>query len=119
MNIQISDSELSVMKVLWQDAPLTSSQILERMTGNKSIMKTMLQRLVAKGALEASPIDGRSYTYTPTVTQADYTAQSSRHFIDKVFDGSSQAMMMNFIRGEQVTVDDLQALIDMLKEENE
>ncbi len=116
MSIQISDSELSVMKVLWQEAPLPSSEIAKRMDGNVSILKTLLKRLLSKGALSATPVDGRSYLYTPLVTQQAYTAQSRRHFVDKVFDGSSQAMMMNFVMEEQVTVEDLQSLIDMLKE---
>ncbi len=116
MSIQISDSELSIMKVLWRQSPLPSSEIARRMDGNVSTLKTMLKRLLAKGAISATPVDGRSYLYTPQVAQADYTAQSRRHFVDKVFDGSSQAMLLNFVQEEEVTLDDLQSLIDMLKE---
>ncbi len=116
MSIQISDSELSIMKVLWKESPLPSSEIAKRMDGNVSILKTMLKRLLAKGAIGATPVDGRSYLYTPLVAQADYTAQSRRHFVDKVFDGSSQAMLMNFVMEEKVSVEDLQSLIDMLQD---
>lgn len=116
MSIQISDSELSIMKTLWKEAPLPSSEIAKRMDGNVSTLKTMLKRLLAKGAIGATPVDGRSYLYTPLVRQEDYTAQSRRHFVDKVFDGSRQAMLMNFVMEEEVTLDDLQSLIDMLKE---
>lgn len=116
MKINISDSELPIMKVLWQNSPLTSSQILERMSGNKAIMRTMLQRLLAKKAIKAEPIDKRTYLYSPLMTQEEYTEQSSRHFLDKVFDGSSQAMMLNFIKDERVTVEELESLIEMIKE---
>lgn len=118
MSIQISDSELSIMKVLWEKSPLTSSEIQKRMRGNKAVMRTLLQRLLAKEAIEAKPIDKRSYLYYPKVKKEDYEAQTSRHFLEKVFDGSSRAMMMNFIKGEQVTVSELEELLDMLKEES-
>ncbi len=116
MSIQISDSELSIMKVLWKEAPLPSSAIGKRMDGNVSTLKTMLKRLLAKGAITATPVDGRSYLYTPQVKQEEYTAQRRRHFVDKVFDGSHQAMLMNFVTEEDVTLEDLQSLMDMLKE---
>ncbi len=63
MSIQISDAELSVMKVLWQESPLPYSEIFQRMQGNNAQLKTMLQRLVAKGAIEATPMAKRTYLY--------------------------------------------------------
>lgn len=116
MKRPIADSELPMMQALWKRSPQTSPELLAQIGGNPSTQKTLLKRLVDKGLVEAEPITSRSFRYSPTVTQEDYQKDSSRHFLDKVFQGSGQAMLLNFVQDDKVTVDDLQELLDLLKE---
>lgn len=117
MTIQIADSELTIMKVLWKNSPLTSAEILSQIEGNKNTIKTLLQRLVTKGALTVEPIKGHTYLYAPAVSQADYTDVTSERFLTKVFDGSGKAMLLNFIQEERITKADLQELLDLIEED--
>lgn len=117
MKIQIADSELPIMKVLWKESPLTSAEILSKMEGNTNTLKTLLQRLVAKGALETEAIDKRSYSYRPVISQKEYRKICSKGFLEKVFDGSTQAMLLNFVKEEQVTKEELEELLRQIEEE--
>ena len=50
----ISDAEWEVMTVLWADSPLTASDVVDRVATrnqwNPRTVKTLLNRLVSKGA---------------------------------------------------------------------
>lgn len=116
-NITISDAELPIMKVLWEKGERTSVQIFENMQGNKSTLKTLLQRLVNKGAVQARPTDGRHYIYNALLSKEEYVNRESNGFLKKVFDGCAQNMLLNFVKTEDVTKEDLQALLDMIEEQ--
>lgn len=115
--ISIADAELPIMKVLWEKGELTSPEIFANMTGNKSTLKTLLQRLVAKGAVSAAEINARTYRYSSIVSREEYTRQERIGFLHKVFDGSAQKMLLNFVREENITRDDLQKLAEMIEED--
>lgn len=116
--IKIADAELPIMKVLWEQGELTSPEIFAHLEGNKSTLKTLLQRLVGKGAVKATEINSRSYRYSPVLSRQDYINQERSGFLQKVFDGSAQKMLLNFVKEEKITRDDLQKLLDII-EENE
>ncbi len=115
-NISIADSELPVMKLLWEKGTLSGSEILSMLEGNKSTIKTLLQRLVAKGAVKSEAVNSRSYLYTPLVEKQDYINRRRTGFIQKLFDGNPKNMLLNFVKEENITKEDLQQLIDMIEE---
>ncbi|MBR5806720.1 MAG: BlaI/MecI/CopY family transcriptional regulator [Oscillospiraceae bacterium] len=115
-NITIADSELPIMKILWEKGTLTSPQIFENMHGNKSTLKTLLQRLVTKGAVTAKENTSRTYLYTAAVTQQEYINSERKSFLQKAFDGSAKKMLLNFVQEEKITKEELQQLIDMIEE---
>ncbi|HHV09403.1 MAG TPA: BlaI/MecI/CopY family transcriptional regulator [Clostridiales bacterium] len=115
--IQIADAELPIMKVLWDKGDLTSPEIFADMDGNKSTLKTLLQRLVAKGAVKATEVNSRTYRYSPIITREEYTNATRKSFIQKVFDGSSEKMLLNFVKEEKISREDLQRLLDIIEEE--
>ena len=116
-NITIADSELPIMKVLWEKGTLTSPQIFAGMTGNKSTLKTLLQRLVAKGAVIAEENTTRTYLYTAAITKQEYINSERTGFIQKVFDGSAKKMLLNFVQEEKITKEELQQLMDIIEED--
>lgn len=116
-NISIADSELPIMKVLWEKGTLASPQIFENMPGNKSTLKTLLQRLVAKGAVTAQENTSRTYLYTAAITQQEYINSERKSFLQKAFDGSAKKMLLNFVQEEKITKEELQQLMDMIQED--
>ncbi len=116
-NISIADSELPVMKLLWEKGTLSGSEILAEIDGNKSTVKTLLQRLVAKGAVTSHVVNSRTYLYTAAVEKRDYINTQRAGFIQKLFDGSAKNMLLNFVKEENITKQDLQRLMDMIQEE--
>ena len=78
--IPISDSELEVMKVLWDKAPRTLPQVVEavrRVNPWESVtVKTLLNRLVRKQAVRQEG-ERRSYLYSPEITREEYRREQA------------------------------------------
>lgn len=109
---EISGAELEVMKVLWQQAPLTANEVVELLADadwHEKTVKTLLNRLVAKQAIGFDK-DGRAYRYYPLVAKADYQQKESRSFIDKVFGGRLAPLVAGFAGQKQLSADDIAEL---------
>ena len=115
--IKIADSELPIMKVLWEKGELSSPMIFECLDGNISTLKTLLKRLVDKGAVKTKKLDARSYIYSPVISESEYIRYERKGFLDRIFDGSREKMLLNFVKDEKITKEELQRLIDLIDEE--
>ena len=115
--ISIADSELPIMKVLWQRGSLTSPEIFADMPGNISTLKTLLKRLVEKGAVRATEINARTYRYGALISEKEYISQERAGFLQRVFDGSREKMLLNFVKEENLTREDIEKLLQMIEEE--
>ena len=115
---RISDAEWIVMEVVWSDAPVTANDIVETLSGrsgwNPRTIKTMLNRLVKKGALKYEA-DGKRYIYRPAVTRQASVKGESRSFLHRVFGGDVGPMLAHFVEDARLTpqqVEKLRKLLD-------
>ena len=113
--IVINDSELPIMKALWKKDGVTSLEILGNIKGNKNTLKTLLRRLVERGAVRVEEINQRNYRYFAVVTEADYIESQRKNFLQKVFDGSAEKMLLNFVKEENISADALRRLVDLIE----
>ncbi len=118
---RISEGEQAVMEVLWADSPLTASEVAERIPDERGwserTVKTMLGRLLAKGALIHEE-DGRRYLYRPAVERADYAMRETRKLVDRLFGGRAAPLVAHLAANEGLTdqdIADLEALLKDLK----
>ena len=119
-SIAISDAESRVMEVLWQTSPLASEDIvaaLSEPTGwHEKTIKTLLNRLLSKGAVSAAK-DGRRYLYSPLLRREDWQHRESRSLLDRVFGGKVAPLLAHFSQHEKLTTKDvaeLRKLIDAI-----
>jgi len=113
--IAINDSELPIMKSLWEKDGVTSPEILANIEGNKNTLKTLLGRLVERGAVRVEEINQRNYRYFAVVSQDDYIEGQRKTFLQKVFDGSTEKMLLNFVKEENISADELRRLVDLIE----
>ncbi|MDP4086234.1 MAG: BlaI/MecI/CopY family transcriptional regulator [Bacillota bacterium] len=118
IDCKISDAEWIVMKVLWEEAPLTASKIIEALSSNKEwspkTIHSLISRLVKKGALGVNK-EMPQYEFYPLVDKRDCVLEETRSFIQKVYDGSLHLMLANFIKDERISekeIEELQRLLN-------
>lgn len=115
--IEISNAELSVMQVLWQRQPLSANDVVTALGNDKDwhekTVKTLLNRLVAKGALGFNK-DGRAYLYYPLIAQQDYQLEQSRSFVERLFAGRVAPLVAGFASQNKLNADDVQQLKQLI-----
>ena len=83
--MKISDAEWRVMRVVWQHREVTAADVIEQLvpeTGwNHRTVRTLLGRLVDKGALVAEE-EGNRYVYRSKGTERRCVRDESRSFVE-------------------------------------
>ncbi|SCH13829.1 MULTISPECIES: BlaI/MecI/CopY family transcriptional regulator [unclassified Romboutsia] len=119
--IQISESELEVMKVLWNIKSGTSSQIIEKLSTitdwKPKTIQTLITRLVTKGALKVDKSNKKSYIYYPNIGEDEYKNLASSSFLEKLYNGSINMMVASFIKNKKMSKDDIEELKNLLDED--
>jgi BlaI family penicillinase repressor len=81
-------------------------------------VKTLLARLVRKGALRYRQ-DGNRYFYSPVHPRARHVDAESRSFIERVFGGSATPALVHFVEAMELSDDDLDELRQILDRKQE
>jgi predicted transcriptional regulator len=116
---RITDAEHAVMEALWARSPLAASEICETVCEARgwsiATVKTLLSRLVVKGALAAEP-DGKRFLYSPRVARAAYVGVESRRLVDRLFGGRAAPLFAHLAEAEALSADDIAEIEALLKE---
>ena len=117
---KISDSELEVMRVLWEagDAlPITEIRqtLRDRKGWEATTVKTLVQRLVAKGVLEQEK--RKVFYYRPLVSESAYSDWAVSGMVQRLFRGSAKALMATLVRSDGLSDEDIAELRDYFKVE--
>jgi BlaI family penicillinase repressor len=116
---RISDAEHAVMEALWEKSPLTAVEVCDSVCGERGwsmpTVKTLLSRLVAKGAVSTEP-DGRRFLYSPLLARDDYVGGESRRLVDRLFGGRAAPLFVHLAEAEALSADDLVEIERLLKE---
>ncbi len=116
---KISDSEWIIMQALWSQEPQTAkelaSEIGEIRDWSERTVKSLLNRLVKKGALEFE-LEGKRYLYRTAVSQSDCMQAEGRSFMERVFGGSASPLLAHFLEKSELSPGEIDELERLLKE---
>lgn len=116
---RISEAEHAVMEALWSESPLTAVDVCERVCAERDwsmpTVKTLLGRLVSKGAVATEP-DGRRFLYSPLVERSDYLGSESKRLVERLFGGRAAPLFAHLAESEALTDEDLAEIEALVKE---
>ena len=116
---RISDAELDLMEALWaSDEPLTSADVAERLEArgwSLATIKTMLSRLVTKGAIRHRQ-DGRRFLYSPAIEREAYVGSESKKFVERLFGGRLSPLVARLAEEDALDAKDIAEIEKLLKE---
>ena len=107
------------MKVLWDEGPLAARDVFVRLPQGTDwaykTVKTLLSRLVAKGAIDYEQI-GNSYLYRAAVAREQMTRQEVRGLLDRVVSEATAPVIAQFIDEVELSDAEIRSLKRLLDE---
>lgn len=121
---KLGEAELEIMQVIWDSGnPVTSNYILkelkERRKWQLSTLMTSLTRLSDKGFVSCDRSTG-SNLYTSIISENEYKAGASKHFLEKLYNNSVQNMIAALYSNKAIKDSDIEELrnfLDKLEDE--
>ncbi len=114
----ISESEWSVMEALWERAPQTASEVTKTlrptMSWAENTVRTLLTRLVDKGALKTAENESGTRTYVPAVKREACVRAESDSFLQRIFGGAAKPLLVHFAQNSKLTPEEVQELKKLL-----
>lgn len=119
---EITDAELEIMKVLWKYGELTLNKIVEILSKNenknKSTIKTLLYRLIEKESVKSITNKTKENTYKAIIGKEEYLKKANETFLEKLYNGSTNKLLLNFVEEKKISKKDLQDLLDLIESED-
>lgn len=117
--VDLSDAEWQIMNLVWDRQPIMAQDVIgelaEPCQWSPATVRTMLHRLVKKGALHFQA-EGNRYWYRAAVRRADCVRRASRSFLERVFGGEAAPLLAHFVRNVQFTPQELAELRALLEQ---
>lgn len=115
---ELTKAELQIMQVLWQKENAFVNEILQELEEPRpayNTVSTVLRVLQNKGFVAYRSF-GKNYQYYPLVSKESYTNRFMNRVVDNFFSSSVKAMVSFFTKKEKMSVQEIDELIEMLKE---
>lgn len=118
----ITDAELEIMQVLWENEQCDLNTIIHEMSieedKNRNTIKTLLRRLILKGSVKSKKIGLKDTIYIPMVSKNEFLETQNESFLKKLYNGKTNNLLLNFVENQKVSKQELQKLIDILESED-
>jgi BlaI family penicillinase repressor len=115
----LGQQELQIMTVAWERGRVTVRDVYEALRARRQVayttVMTMMNILDEKGFLKKTPGADRAYVYEPAKSRQTVTRAMVSEFIDRVFGGSANPLMLHLIEDQHVTEQDLDELRRAIK----
>ncbi|MFZ6873194.1 BlaI/MecI/CopY family transcriptional regulator [Undibacterium sp. Di27W] len=118
-NIAISEAESLVMETLWQQHPMAAEEVsailVQQQDWQEATVKTLLNRLLKKGAIKAEK-DGRRFLYSPVLKREQWLMSESKGFLDRMFNGRIAPLVAHFSEQKKLSRQDITELKRLIRE---
>lgn len=115
-----SEFELQILGLLWDAAPLTVREVLERLPDGKKRAYTsvlsVMQVMEKKGLLSRARGEGLADQWSPAVQRDEVVQPVLQRLMDHLFAGRPSAVMQQLLEGGEVTREELANIRRMIDE---
>src|ERR671929_894478 len=115
---QMTPLELEIMQVLWETGSATVQTVQRELKRDLAYttVQTMLTVLHRKNKVKRTLKD-KAYVYKPAVSRTKFTGHAVREFIDRMFGGSAEGLVMNLLQEKHLTPEKLAELHKLIEQE--
>jgi len=117
----LTGQELEIMKVVWERQTATVRDVYEALLERRKVayttVMTMMKILENKGYLLRKQVD-RAYLYRPAQPKNRVIRALVRDFVNRVFNGSAEPLLVHLIEDRRLTPDELDEIRSLVGEQS-
>ena len=118
----LTEQELEIMKVIWSLETATVRNVYETLLERRRIayttVMTMMNILEQKGYLKKTQKE-RAYVYHAARPQKQVIRGMVREFVDRVFNGSAEPLLLHLVEDSRVSKADLEEIRRMIEDNSD
>jgi len=115
----LTEQELEIMKVVWELGTATVRDVYETLLKHRKIayttVMTMMNILEEKEYLNKRAGE-KAYVYQPRQPKTKVVTAMVQEFVDRVFNGSAQPLLVQLVKDRQLSEKDLEEIARQIKE---
>jgi BlaI family transcriptional regulator, penicillinase repressor len=115
----LTPQELELMKIVWQKGRVTVRDVFETLLERRKIayttVMTMMRVLERKGYVTAKRAN-RAFVYRPARPERQVLRSMVREFVDRVFNGSAQPLLVHLMEDRRLSPKELEELERLIRE---
>ena len=117
----VTDRELEILKVLWARGKASVREVQEDLNKTAgpvaySTVQTLLNIMEDKKGLVRHVVEGRTFIYVPKKSSDRTIRELTKRFVDRVFDGAVDRMMVALIDTKTPSAEEFDRLRAMIDE---
>ena len=114
--------ELEILKIFWRDGNLTGREVRDRLAVVRDLAYTSVMTVMGimedKGYVKRKK-SGKTFIYSPRVTEAATKKRMLRDVVDRVYEGSTMSVVVNLLESSDIDPDELKQLRALIKRKSE
>jgi BlaI family transcriptional regulator, penicillinase repressor len=118
----LTPQELELMKIVWQKGQATVRDVYETLLERRKIayttVMTMMRVLEKKGYVKTRR-ENRAFVYRPTRPERLVVRSMVREFVDRVFNGSAQPLLVHLVEEARLSAEEFDELQRLIREADE
>ena len=115
----LTDGELRLMRVLWQQGSATVGVVVDALAGTRApaynTVLTMMRILEKKGYVRHRK-EGRAFVFEAIIDEANARRSALRYMLDRFFNNSPGTLVLSLLEHEKVTDAELQQLREQIRQ---
>ncbi len=114
-----TDSELAILRVLWERGPATVRQVHETLSGPRETAYTTtlkLMQIMTEKGLVTRDESTRTHVYSARLSQDQTQRQLVSDLLDRAFGGRSAALVMHALSAQPASADELQEIRKLIEQ---
>jgi BlaI family transcriptional regulator, penicillinase repressor len=115
----VTDRELEILKILWARGQASVREVQEDLINSAgpvaySTVQTLLNIMEEKKGLVRHTVEGRTFIYAPKKPAERTIRELTRRFVDRVFDGALDRVLVALLEAQTPSPDELEKLRGMI-----
>jgi predicted transcriptional regulator len=110
--------ELELMQLVWKQGEVSVADVLAALPPERALaytsVSTVLRILEQKGVVRSRK-QGRGHLYSAVLPREAYEAQSVRHLVDTLFEGTPSALVARLVEALPLAPDEVEQIHKLLE----